>query len=65
MRLADKYAFWFLIATLLTAGAVWAVYGPSRAVAVLVVATPCPLVLAAPVAYVAGLLQGSQARGGD
>ena len=37
------------------AGAAWLVAGPARAVAVLVVATPCPLILAAPVALVSGL----------
>src|SRR5262249_61862148 len=37
------------------AGAAWAAAGPGRAVAVLVVATPCPLILAAPVAWVSGL----------
>ena len=37
------------------AGAAWAVGGAERAVAVLVVATPCPLILAAPVALVSGL----------
>src|SRR5450631_2168644 len=48
VRLADRYALWFLPLTL-------AVAGPARAVAVLVVATPCPLILAAPVALVSGL----------
>ena len=55
VRLADRYALWFLAVTLIAAGAAWAAAGSSRAVAVLVVATPCPLVLAAPVAFVAGL----------
>ena len=55
VRLADRYAMWFLPLTLAVAGAGWALGGPSRAVAVLVVATPCPLILAAPVAYVSGL----------
>jgi heavy metal translocating P-type ATPase len=56
VRLADRYAAWFLVATLLVAGGAWA-YSRDlvRAVAVLVVATPCPLILAAPVAIVAGL----------
>ena len=54
-RLADRYAMWFLPLTLAVAGAGWALGGPVRAVAVLVVATPCPLILAAPVAYVSGL----------
>ena len=55
VRLADRYAMWFLPLTLAVAGAGWALGGPSRAVAVLVVATPCPLILAAPVAMVSGL----------
>ncbi len=51
VRLADRYAAWFLPFTLLLAGAAWWTSGSAvRAVAVLVVATPCPLLLAAPVA---------------
>lgn len=56
MRMADRYAALFLPATLLLAGAAWMISGdPVRAVAVLVVATPCPLILAAPIAFVSGL----------
>jgi heavy metal translocating P-type ATPase len=55
VRLADRYAVWFLLVSLAGAGAAWALAGPARAVAVLVVATPCPLILAAPVALVSGL----------
>ncbi len=55
VRLADRYALWFLPLTLAVALAAWALGGPARAVAVLVVATPCPLILAAPVALVSGL----------
>jgi heavy metal translocating P-type ATPase len=55
VRLADRYALWFLVVSLAAAAAAWAVGGADRAVAVLVVATPCPLILAAPVALVAGL----------
>jgi heavy metal translocating P-type ATPase len=55
VRLADRYALWFLPLTLAVAGTAWALGGPARAVAVLVVATPCPLILAAPVALVSGL----------
>jgi heavy metal translocating P-type ATPase len=55
VRLADRYALWFLLVTLAAAGGAWAVAGAERAVAVLVVATPCPLILAAPVALVSGL----------
>jgi heavy metal translocating P-type ATPase len=56
IRLADRFALWFLAVTLVTAAVAWAASGsPVRALAVLVVATPCPLILAAPVAIVAGI----------
>jgi cation transport ATPase len=55
-RLADRWSLGFLAVTLAIAGAAWWFTGdPIRAVAVLVVATPCPLILAVPVALVAGL----------
>jgi heavy metal translocating P-type ATPase len=55
-RLADRWSVGFLAVTLAIAGAAWWFTGdPIRAVAVLVVATPCPLILAVPVALVAGL----------
>jgi heavy metal translocating P-type ATPase len=55
-RLADRWSLGFLAVTLAIAGAAWWFSGdPVRAVAVLVVATPCPLILAVPVALVAGL----------
>lgn len=61
LRLADRYAAWFLPLTLLVAGAAWLASGSAvRAVAVLVVATPCPLLLAAPVAIVSGLSRASR-----
>jgi heavy metal translocating P-type ATPase len=55
VRLAGMYAMWFLPLTLAVAAVAWALGGADRAVAVLVVATPCPLILAVPVALVAGL----------
>ena len=56
VRLADRYALIFLPLTLAIAGIAWALSGdPVRALAVLVVATPCPLILAAPVAILAGV----------
>ena len=55
VRLADRYAIWFLVLSLVVAAGAWIAAGPARAVAVLVVATPCPLILAAPVALVGGL----------
>jgi len=60
VRLADRYALWFLLLTLTVAGAAWAVAGAARAVAVLVVATPCPLILGVPVAMVSGLSQAAR-----
>ncbi len=55
-RLADRWSLGFLAVTLVIAFAAWWFTGdPIRAVAVLVVATPCPLILAVPVALVAGL----------
>jgi heavy metal translocating P-type ATPase len=55
-RLADRWSLGFLIVTVTIAFAAWWFSGdPIRAVAVLVVATPCPLILAVPVALVAGL----------
>lgn len=60
-RLADRYALVFLALTLAIAGAAWGFTGdPVRAVAVLVVATPCPLILAVPVALVAGLSRAAR-----
>ena len=56
IRLADRYALLLLPATLIVAGLAWLVSGdPVRALSVLVVATPCPLILAAPVAFIAGV----------
>jgi heavy metal translocating P-type ATPase len=55
-RLADRWSLGFLAITVAIAFAAWWFTGdPIRAVAVLVVATPCPLILAVPVALVAGL----------
>ena len=55
-RMADRYSLLFLAITVALATAAWWFTGdPIRAVAVLVVATPCPLILAVPVALVAGL----------
>ena len=61
VRMADRYAGFFLPATLLTAGVAWAISGePVRALAVVVVATPCPLILAAPIALVSGLSRAAR-----
>ncbi len=61
VRLADRYAAVFLPVTLGIAAVAWWLSGdPVRAVAVLVVATPCPLILAAPVAIVSGLSRAAR-----
>jgi heavy metal translocating P-type ATPase len=62
VRLADRYAAFFLPVTLAVAGLAWLVGGdPVRALAVLVVATPCPLILAAPVAILSGVSRAAKA----
>jgi heavy metal translocating P-type ATPase len=56
VRAADRFAIVFVPVTLVLAGVAWALSGDAvRAVAVLVVATPCPLLLAAPIAIMSGL----------
>jgi heavy metal translocating P-type ATPase len=61
VRMADRYAGFFLPATLVIAGLAWAISGdPVRALAVVVVATPCPLILAAPIALVSGLSRAAR-----
>jgi heavy metal translocating P-type ATPase len=58
VRMADRYALAFVPFSLVLAGVAWLVTGDAvRAVAVLVVATPCPLILASPIAMVSGLSQ--------
>jgi heavy metal translocating P-type ATPase len=60
-RLADRYAMGFLVVTIAIASGAWSLTGdPIRAVAVLVVATPCPLILAVPVALVSGLSRAAR-----
>jgi heavy metal translocating P-type ATPase len=60
IRLADRYALLLLPVTIVIAGLAWALSGdPVRGLAVLVVATPCPLILAAPVAFIAGVSQAA------
>lgn len=55
-RLADRYAVWFTLVTLALAAIAWAWSGNSvYALAVLVVATPCPLILATPIAIMSGI----------
>jgi heavy metal translocating P-type ATPase len=62
VRMADRYAGLFLPVTLLVAGLAWGISGdPVRGLAVVVVATPCPLILAAPIALVSGLSRAARA----
>jgi heavy metal translocating P-type ATPase len=62
-RLADRYAVWFTPLTLVMCAVAWAITGHvADVLAVLVVATPCPLILATPVAVIAGI--GRAARAG-
>jgi heavy metal translocating P-type ATPase len=57
-RLADRYAVWFTPITLVVCALTYLATGdPVRVLAVLVVATPCPLILATPIAIVAGINQ--------
>ena len=61
VRLADRFAVWFLPLALATAAVAWGASGdPVRALAVLVVATPCPLILAAPIAILAGVSRAAR-----
>ena len=61
VRLANIWALRFVPAALVIAGSAWAISGDiGRAVAVLVAATPCPLILAVPIAIVAGLSQAAK-----
>jgi len=61
VRVADRYAVPFTIFSLAVAGVAWLVSGDAvRFAEVLVVATPCPLLLAAPVAFMGGMSRGAR-----
>ena len=61
VRLADRYALVFLPVTLALALVAWLISGDLlRSLAVLVAATPCPLILAAPVAFIAGVARAAR-----
>jgi heavy metal translocating P-type ATPase len=56
VRIADRFAVWFTPVTLVMCGVAYLVtHSPASVLAVLVVATPCPLILAAPVAVIAAI----------
>ena len=62
VRLADRYAVPFTVLALALAAVAWYFSGdPSRFAEVLVVATPCPLLIAAPVAFLGGMSQAAKA----
>lgn len=61
VRLADRYAVPFTAVALLLGGVAWWLSGsPVRFAEVLVVATPCPLLIAAPVAFIAGMSRAAK-----
>jgi heavy metal translocating P-type ATPase len=61
VRMADRYAVPFTIGAYLLAIAGWVASGdPARFAEVLVVATPCPLIIAAPVAFIAGMSRAAR-----
>jgi heavy metal translocating P-type ATPase len=69
VRLADRFALILLPVTLVVSFVAWRISGDlTRSLAVLVAATPCPLILAAPVAFIAGVAQAARrgilAKGG-
>ncbi|MEP6991382.1 MAG: heavy metal translocating P-type ATPase [bacterium] len=62
-RLADRYAMWFTPITIVVCVIAYAVSGDwDRVLAVLVVATPCPLILATPVAIIGGVNKAARAH---
>jgi P-type E1-E2 ATPase len=61
VRVADRFALAFLPLTGAVAFVAWLVSGdPMRSLAVFVAATPCPLILAAPVAFIAGVARAAR-----
>jgi heavy metal translocating P-type ATPase len=61
VRIADRYAGFFLPLTLVVAAVAWGASGDAvRALAVVVVATPCPLILAVPIALVSGMSRAAR-----
>lgn len=61
VRLADRYSIPFTLFAFALAGTMWAISGdPMRFLEVIVVATPCPLLLAAPIAIISGMSRASK-----
>lgn len=61
VRLADRYSVWFTALAFILALTAWFLSGdPVRVLAVLVVATPCPLILATPIAFASGISKAAQ-----
>jgi heavy metal translocating P-type ATPase len=61
VRLADRFSVWFTIVSFSLAGLAWYLSGdPQRVLAVLVVATPCPLILATPIAFASGISRAAK-----
>lgn len=61
VRLADRYSIPFTVAAFIIAGAVWVVTGQAlRFLEVIIVATPCPLLLAAPIALISGMSRAAK-----
>ena len=61
VRLTDRYSIPFTIVSFAIAGTAWAISGdPVRFLQVIVVATPCPLLLAAPIALISGMSRAAK-----
>jgi heavy metal translocating P-type ATPase len=61
VRLADRYSIPFTVTAYLIAGSVWIISGdPIRFLQVIIVATPCPLLLAAPIALISGMSRAAK-----
>jgi len=61
VRLADRASFWFTLVTLSLAALAWFLSGdPLRVLAVLVVATPCPLIVATPIAVMSAVSRAAK-----
>lgn len=61
VRLTDRYSVPFTLVSFAIAGSMWAITGdPLRFLQILVVATPCPLLLAAPIALISGMSRSAK-----